>query len=240
MSSGAQDTRDTQESRDSQEGRATDPPVGAVRPVARALPALASGPRPIQTLLRYARYGWARIRWGRRLAGLGRKSVIVRPDLVTNPHKIRIGDGVEIRKGARLEARGVADDPSPVLQIGSGTLIHNYFHCGAVEWVQIGDRVLIAGRVYITDHDHDPGVPGEPAVSNRRVRVQPTVIEDDCWLGEGSMVLKGVRVGRGSVVAAGAIVTSDVPPYTIVAGIPARPIRRWSEDDEDWVDCRGR
>jgi acetyltransferase-like isoleucine patch superfamily enzyme len=54
------------------------------------------------------------------------------------------------------------------------------------------------------------------------------------------MVLKGVRVGRGSVVAAGAIVTSNVPPYTIVAGIPARPIRRWSEDDEDWVDCRGR
>jgi len=209
------------------------------RPVARDLPVLSKGGlRPVEAALRYAGYLLVQARWGWRLGHLGWRSVLDRPDLVTHPQKIRIGSRVEIRKGARLEARGAANDPSPVIEIGSRTQIHNYFHCGAVERVKIGERVLVAGRVYVTDHDHDPGRPGSPPVSNRRVRVAPTEIEDDCWLGEGSMVLKGVRVGRGSIVAAGAIVTRDVPPYTIVAGIPARPVRRWNDAEADWVDCR--
>jgi len=58
---------------------------------------------------------------------------------------------------------------------------------------------------------------------------QGIVIEDDCWLGGGATILAGVRVGRGAVVAAGAIVTRDVPPYAIVAGVPARVVRMRGE-----------
>ena len=53
----------------------------------------------------------------------------------------------------------------------------------------------------------------------------PITIEDDVWLATRAVVLKGVTVGRGAVVATGAVVTKDVPPYTLVAGVPARPIR---------------
>ena len=58
----------------------------------------------------------------------------------------------------------------------------------------------------------------------------PIVLEDEVWIGAGSIVLPGVRVGRGAVVAAGAVVTRDVAPYTVVGGIPARKIKDIPED----------
>jgi acetyltransferase-like isoleucine patch superfamily enzyme len=61
---------------------------------------------------------------------------------------------------------------------------------------------------------------------------QPVVIEDDVWIGFRAIILKGVTVGRGSIVAAGAVVISDVPRYSIVGGVPARVIRmRWTEQE---------
>ncbi|MCO6476121.1 MAG: hypothetical protein J5I94_05830 [Phaeodactylibacter sp.] len=59
-------------------------------------------------------------------------------------------------------------------------------------------------------------------------RSAPIIIEDDVWLGARSIVLKGVTIGRGAVVAAGAVATRDVPPYTMVGGVPAKVIRRLS------------
>jgi tetrahydrodipicolinate N-acetyltransferase len=51
------------------------------------------------------------------------------------------------------------------------------------------------------------------------------VIEDDVWLGAGAIITDGVRVGKGAVIAAGAVVTKDVPPHTVVAGVPAKPVK---------------
>jgi acetyltransferase-like isoleucine patch superfamily enzyme len=67
----------------------------------------------------------------------------------------------------------------------------------------------------------DPSVP----FTDQGITAQGIVIEDDVWLGAGAIITDGVRVGKGAVVAAGAVVTKDVPPQTLVAGIPARPIR---------------
>ena len=64
-------------------------------------------------------------------------------------------------------------------------------------------------------------LPGQRAVT------APVVIEDHVWIGFRAIVLKGVTVGRGAVVAAGAIVTKDVPPHSLVVGQPARPVRAW-------------
>jgi acetyltransferase-like isoleucine patch superfamily enzyme len=59
----------------------------------------------------------------------------------------------------------------------------------------------------------------------------PVVIQDDTWVGFRAIILKGFTIGRGSIVAAGSVVTKNVPPYTIVAGVPARVIRyRWSPE----------
>jgi len=87
--------------------------------------------------------------------------------------------------------------------------------------VSIGARCQIANHVLIMDSDFhglsERDKPEPPA---------PIVIEDDVWIAVRATVLKGVHIGRGAVVAAGAVVTRDVPPYTLVAGVPAHPVRR--------------
>jgi maltose O-acetyltransferase len=65
-----------------------------------------------------------------------------------------------------------------------------------------------------------------PMVLQGRVRRPPTVIEDDEWIGTRALIMPGVRVGRGAIVGAGAVVTRDVDPFTVVGGVPARLIRR--------------
>ncbi|HUU15938.1 MAG TPA: acyltransferase [Sedimentisphaerales bacterium] len=146
--------------------------------------------------------------------------------MLRNPRSISIGKKVLIRKGARLEAVGEPDGERPKITIGDGTAIQFYFHCGAAESVTIGKNVLISGRVYITDHDHVFDDPELPARNCSKLKSAPVVIEDGVWLGEGCVILKGVTVSERAVVGANAVVTKDVPPFTVVGGVPARVIRK--------------
>jgi len=100
--------------------------------------------------------------------------------------------------------------------------------------VRIGARVAIAPRVTLV-------VSSNPNLS----RITPFVkvqrgfiaIEDDAWLGAGCIVLPDIRIGKGAVIAAGAVVTKDVPDYTVVAGVPARPLRRLPVPEEWYKEC---
>jgi acetyltransferase-like isoleucine patch superfamily enzyme len=91
--------------------------------------------------------------------------------------------------------------------------------------LEIGDGVLVGAGAVVYDTDfHSLDAGQRRRNDNSQVGVAPVVIEPDVWLGARSMVLKGVRIGRGAVVAAGAIVTKDVPAGTIVAGVPAKVV----------------
>lgn len=109
--------------------------------------------------------------------------------------------------------------------------------------VEIGDRVLISHDVNIFDNDTHPmdaqarheqfvaiKTLGHPKLID--LRDQPVVIEDDAWIGARAIVLKGVTIGRGAVVAAGSVVTADVPAGAVVGGNPARIIRHIDEPAE--------
>jgi acetyltransferase-like isoleucine patch superfamily enzyme len=85
---------------------------------------------------------------------------------------------------------------------------------------------LIAGRVYISDHDHVLDDPVLSSCENKKLISKPVVIEDGCWLGEGCVILKGVRIGKRSVIGANAVVTKDIPEYSIAAGVPAKVIKK--------------
>ncbi len=171
---------------------------------------------------------WHAAYWRCRFHTFGWKSRLGRCDMLTNPKNISIGQRVQIRKGARLESVGEPSN-SPKLVIGDDTAIQFYFHCGAAESIIIGKKVLIAGRVYITDHDHCFDDPDCSPMDNKKLISKSVVIEDECWLGEGCVILKGVTVGRRAVVAANAVVTKDVPPFSVVAGIPAKVIKQFKE-----------
>lgn len=166
----------------------------------------------IINLLRY-------LRWKRRFKWFARSASLGKPDLLLNPEGISLDWGVTIRPRARLECHNV-DGKLGEIQISEGANIHFYFHCAAAKLVKIGTGVLIAGRVYITDHDHS--VPWQSG----KLVVAPVVIEHDCWLGEGCAILKGVTLGHHCVVGANAVVTRSFPPGSVIGGVPARLIKQ--------------
>lgn len=94
--------------------------------------------------------------------------------------------------------------------------------------VRIGARVSIGPNVVIvcdSRPNNSPLLSNQPYVRDNLIRNQGVTVEDDVWLGASSTILPGVRIGRGAIVGAGAVVTSDVAPLTIVAGVPARVLR---------------
>ncbi|MGN6370725.1 MAG: acyltransferase [Phycisphaerae bacterium] len=160
---------------------------------------------------------WIWRRYRNRFGWYARSAFLDRPELLVNPKGLRIDWGVRIRPHARLECIE-HNGRLGVFEVGEATSIEFYFHGSAAGRVKIGQRVLIAGRVYISDHDH--AMPWNTG----KVIVRPVTIGDDCWLGEGCCILKGVELGEGCVVGANAVVTKSFPAGSIIAGVPARLI----------------
>lgn len=113
------------------------------------------------------------------------------------------------------------------LTLGDHIDIGEYVHIRASGGVTIGHRVLIAAGAVITSRQHPAALPRYGVTVDA-----PVVVEDDVWIGAGAIILPGVTVGRGSIVGAGAVVTHTVAPYTIVGGVPARPIGTVPEQAE--------
>jgi lipopolysaccharide O-acetyltransferase len=127
-----------------------------------------------------------------------------------------------------------------MIQFGRDVRISDSVHIGAIESVLIGDRVLIASNVFISDHNH--GAYGKGAIHSgpdvapfaRAKYSLPIIIEDDVWLGEFVSVLPGVRIGRGSIIGTMTTVTHDIPPYSIAVGSPARVIKKYNAESAQW------
>jgi acetyltransferase-like isoleucine patch superfamily enzyme len=137
--------------------------------------------------------------------------------LIIETHKgpIRIGDGCRIR-AAMLRGR---------LEIGNNVMVnHGCYLSGGEAAVSIGNDVLLAPNVTIVSDMHRYDDPNIPIRRQGFVGAQ-VVVEDDVWIGVNAVVLPGVRIGRGAVIGANAVVTQDVAPYTVVGGVPAQFIK---------------
>jgi acetyltransferase-like isoleucine patch superfamily enzyme len=108
------------------------------------------------------------------------------------------------------------------LEAGAYSFINK--DCIVYPSVTLGNYVLLAPRVAIVGQDHVIDAPGMPLPFSGRPELRNTVLEDDCWIGFGAIVMTGVTIGRGAIVAAGSVVTKDVAPYAIVGGTPAHAI----------------
>ena len=148
--------------------------------------------------------------------------------------------------------RGVEVHSISRFTAGAGTIIASgtILHCGGMAWsdggggitvgtdsyvgprsvlfgageIHIGNQVAIGPGVLITSHGHN-FEDTDAAILDQPTRFEPVDIEDDVYIGTGSIVLHGVRIGRGAVVGAGAVVSRDVPPGAVVLGVPARILR---------------
>jgi len=116
------------------------------------------------------------------------------------------------------------------VHIGKGTNITGglVVNDGFSGLCSIGDRVSIATNVtlVVDSNPNNSRLQDHPYVVSELIKTAAVIIEDDVWIGTNAIVLPGVRVGRGSIVGAGAVVVRDVPPMTVVAGVPARVVRR--------------
>lgn len=127
---------------------------------------------------------------------------------------------------------GIKYDPKIIIGDGCWIGIRNSFAC--VNEIRIGKNVLFAGYVHITDHSHGYEDVNVPVKNQKLITKGPVVIEDNCWLGFGAEILSGVHIGKHSIVAARAVVTKSVPPYSIVAGNPARIVKQYNFETNKW------
>jgi acetyltransferase-like isoleucine patch superfamily enzyme len=141
-----------------------------------------------------------------------------------------LGAGVVVHTWAEFNV-----EPSGRIEVGDGAvLVGPVFMCA--EHISVGARAVISYQVTIADSDFHPldrasrredalaNAPGADPRARPHVESRPVIIEDDAWIGIGAIVLKGVRIGRGARIAAGAVVTRDVPAGATAAGNPARVV----------------
>jgi len=137
---------------------------------------------------------------------------------------IVLGDRVTIGKYAIIRpANMYGGEKGEGLRIGNNSNIGPYSYIGCSGYIEIGDNVMISPRVSIYAENHNYSKTTIP-IKQQGITRQNVKIDDDCWIAAHSVILAGVTIGRGSVVAAGSVVTKDVPPYSVVAGVPAKII----------------
>src|SRR6266487_1123453 len=137
---------------------------------------------------------------------------------------IVMGDNVSIHRQTIIECTGVIRELGEGLTIGNNVGIAQNCFIQVRGFVSIGSNVMFGPNVSIFSENHGFERTDVPMIKQTTVR-KGVVIEDDVWLGTQSVILDGVTIGKGSIVAAGAIVNVNVPPYSIVAGVPAKIIK---------------
>lgn len=155
---------------------------------------------------------------------------------------IFVGENFSAGNGLWLEAilRYGNQQFTPRLRIGHDVSISHWSHIACTHSVTIGDHVLIGSKVIITDHNHG-SFRGSDATALIPPALRPlehdrfVMIKSNVWLGDGVVICPGVTIGEGSVVGANAVVTADIPPLTLVAGVPAKPLRRYDRVEKRWI-----
>ncbi len=179
-----------------------------------------------------------------RLGARGQGSLVRMPSMFHHPERVFIGRDSTIHPYCRIEV--ITENPhlegpplperAARIEIGDRVVINSFTHFGAMSRITLGNDVGIASGVCIEDHHYVY----EGASEDRPLKKQPftvadVVIEDGAMIGEHVTVLAGVTIGRNSWIGANAVVTKDIPPYSIAAGVPARVIRRLDPATGEWL-----
>jgi acetyltransferase-like isoleucine patch superfamily enzyme len=138
---------------------------------------------------------------------------------------MQLGDRVSIGKYAIIRPSNIYGGPiGEGLVMGNNSNIGPYNYIGCSGKITIGNNVMLAPRVSIYAENHvfdNPNI----TIKAQGVAKSAVVIEDDCWIAANVVILAGVTIGKGSVIAAGSVVNDDIPAFSVVAGVPARVIK---------------
>lgn len=140
---------------------------------------------------------------------------------VTWPHQVKLGTNCNLEHGVYFHYDGIYSE-KPSICIGNNVFIGNNTEFNITDKITIGNDSLIASGCRFIDHNH-----GIALGELMRTQIAPQseiIIENNVWLGANTIILKGVSIGEGAVVAAGAVVNKSIPPYEIWGGVPAKKI----------------
>jgi lipopolysaccharide O-acetyltransferase len=162
----------------------------------------------------------------------------------------RIEVGKNFRAGKHLHIEIIKEfngkTYNGTLKVKDNVMMHHFIHIGVANYVEMGNNVLMASYIYISDHNH--GFYKRNQQSNpmtapiRRILTydKPVVIGDNAWIGEMVTILPGVSIGEGSIIGGGAVVTKSIPPYSIAVGNPAKVVKQFDFKKEQWVRVKGK
>ena len=155
---------------------------------------------------------------------------------------IHIGKNFSSGRNLRLEAIVQYGDKIyiPKIVIKDNVIINDFVHIGCTNYVVIGNNVLMASKIYISDHNHgyysgdnqsNPLIePAKRIVSSNK----SVIIGDNVWIGENVAILPGVKIGEGSIIGANSVVTKDIPKYSIAVGNPAKVVKFFNFNKQKW------
>lgn len=160
------------------------------------------------------------------------------PVFIRNRKFITIGKGFTCGYNCRIEAITQENSQGRII-FGEDVKMGDNVHLAAASCIDVGNHVLMASHVFITDLDHGSyqGKGSDPTQSpdERPLYSSQTSIGDNVWIGENVVILKGVTIGEGCVIGANALVDKSVPPYSVVVGQPARVIKTYNFEKKEWV-----
>ena len=186
----------------------------------------------VRAIAKLRRIGFA-LRYRGKFAALGSGALLQSPFRMDGAAGISLGNGSVLQRGGWLYCIGLEGRPAQ-LEIGSGCVFGFNNHITAAESVRIGDQVLTANNVYISDNLHSYENIATP-IMHQPLRIKGRVeIGSGSWLGENVAVI-GARVGRNCVIGANAVVTHDIPDYCVAVGAPARVIRHYDSLRQAWI-----
>lgn len=149
-------------------------------------------------------------------------------DIPRLAQKIYFGDRVNLDRGVSIVLTKTEENNSTphLLLLGNQVYINRFTVIDATSSIQIGDRTMIGTHCYITDHDHVfQGQPVDRSIGELPLTGVPTSIEENVWIGSHVTILKGVTIGKNSIIGAGSVVTKSIPANSVAVGNPCRVIR---------------
>lgn len=179
--------------------------------------------------------------WLLRTKLIDRKARIFRfPMIIRGRKYIDFGERLTTGVGCRLEGFAGCKPEEIKLHFGKNVQINDYVHMVAIENITIGDNVLMASHIFISDNSHgsykcnfldsNPRIPP----TEREFITAPVKIGNNVWIGEGVCVMPGVSIGDGCVIGAHSVVSKSIPSYTIAVGSPAHVVKKYNFNTNHW------